>query len=290
MKCQMACVLMSCMTAAGVLQAAVVATESFDYPAGGIPLSGGFGWSQGWQVQDPGSVVVQPGLSYPGVPGFGNAMGPTAQGSFVSRALAAPVSAATHQSMVFAMLVRPTIDGSPASYVAAGHLGSGTFAMGDFADASSRGGEWALQTDGGNHYTGVQVVAGATALLVGRVDFLLGQDVMSMWVNPILDTTSPLEDALFGLTGPDVVANDTDLPQFSAVFFQNHTFSPGDIDEVVIFARPVPAGSTGVAFGLGGAIVNHRRRGRQQGSLRAEEARRLGAGLAGNTSPPPATD
>jgi hypothetical protein len=187
-------------------------------------------------------------------------MGPTIGGSFISRQLAAPITDATTQSILVAVLMEPLADGTPASFSAVGNFGgSGAFAFGDLAGNSGMAANWAIEAANGHSYSSVPVIGNVTTLLVARLDFMAGNDRMRLWVNPSFDQSLPLCDALFGIASPADVEASASVTSFAGVFFQNTNSTAARIDEINICVRPIPGPGTGMALLTAIGLVRRRR-------------------------------
>ena len=204
------------------------AYEPFDYPANAAinNQAGGKGWGGPWL--GCGSVVVAPGLTYPGLVPIptGNSLGPT-PGNACTRTLPTPVLGAQGTSVVLRALVRSDVNGTPASQATLGNLSGGTFIIGDLPQQDADAGEWGLQTTAGRFYSNVPVVANDTVYLVAQIDFDVSgsgsSDRMRLWVNP---------PAAYFTVAPQIDVTNADVGQFSGVFWQ--TQQQQRVDEISV--------------------------------------------------------
>jgi hypothetical protein len=165
---------------------AAQAYEPFSYRPG-TPISsgpnGGTGWSGGWNTGT--GAITNGGLSYPGLPVTGNALGPS--GNFTYRLLQQPI---TDCSMRLAVLIRSDTNGTPGTQATVGNFGApigSSFTIGDLPQASPQAGNWGMQiANGQNFYSNVPVVAGETTYLVAQIDFNYSgaNERFRLWVNP----------------------------------------------------------------------------------------------------------
>lgn len=203
--------------AAGLSLGAAVAqpaSESFVYPAGSqiAGQNGGTGWGGPW-TGGASTLVVSPGLTYPGMPSLGNALGRTPGGA-AFRQLAAPVVGSSGTSLVIQALIRSDAAGTLASQATLGNSSGGTFILGDLPQSDPQAANWGIQNANGRFYSNVPVAAGVTVLLVAQIDFDVSgtNDRMRLWVNPLFGQQS--------IATPDVDVTNANVGQFQGVFWQ----------------------------------------------------------------------
>lgn len=190
------------------------ASEPFSYPAGALPGNAGAGWAGPWTPNN--TKVVGPGLTFPGLPTSGNALGKT-PGSAATRLLQTPVVGAAGRSVVLQALIRSDINGTPATQATLGNSPGGpgkNLIIGDLPQPDANANKWGLQNDCGRFYSNVPVVANQTAYLVARIDFNVSgsNDRIRLWVQ----TTSAVP---YYTLAPniDVMCN---VSAFGGVFWQ----------------------------------------------------------------------
>lgn len=203
---------------------AQTAYEPFDYPAGSIiqDQAGGTGWSGGWTGS---SRVPGPGLTYPGLPTAGYALGPT-PGNASVRSLQAPIIGKAGTSLVLSALFRSDVRGTPGTQATLGNLRGGTLIIGDLAQSEPEASNWGIQTSAGAFYSHVPVVANATTYLVAQVDFDVDgtKDRVRLWVDPPADAWLAEE--------PAVDDSSAEIASFSGIFWQ--TQQAQVVDEIRI--------------------------------------------------------
>lgn len=200
--------------------AQIVATESFPYAAGGAPgnaLGLGPGWAGAWTAN--GTLVTAPGLSYPGVSSFGNAIGGT-PGSAATRLLATPVGG-SGGFVVIRVLINSPLAGTQASQATVGNtngITDGHFIFGDLPQLDVGAENWGLQTASFRCYSNKPVLAGVTTLLVARIDFdpSTANDRMRMWVDP----PTPVSLTTLMATTTDIDVTLSNVNQLSGLFWQ----------------------------------------------------------------------
>jgi hypothetical protein len=225
---------------------APVANESFCYAANSSPGKGGAGWNGGWAGID--ALVNSTGLSFSGFPKPGgscspdNSLGPA--GAASSRALSAPVSAATGTSVILRALIRSNDDGTPTSQATLGNdKGGGTLVIGDQAQSDANAGNWGIQVNGGAlYYSTVPVQKGVTTALTVEVDFQAGitpgnYDRVKFWVQ----TSGPYCDPAVSSCVPALAVDAPAMSAFSGLFWQTQK-AGALVDEISVDKiTPAPA-------------------------------------------------
>lgn len=190
----------------GPARAAPLAYEGFGGPgyAAGASLNGlagGTGWSGGWAAGNPQAFIATAGLSFGALATQAGAATATAKSSspsgdeitFEGRD-AAQLFGADGSTLYLSFLLRP-------------EAGSGFYGglnLGDlFIGKSGTTVTYGLETGAGIASSTVAAALGETVLLVVRAQFLAGDDLFDLYVNPQLGSAEPLAaDAT--LTGFDL--------------------------------------------------------------------------------------
>lgn len=171
--------------------AAVIGFEGFDYTSG-APLSGqngGSGWTGAWGAGNPLAFVATPGLSYGGLLTTGGAATATAKPvppgggdiTFEQRQLASAVGA-DGTLLYLSVLMRPET-----GFGFYGGLNLGSLFLGKSGPSTTYGLE-SLSIASSSLVANV----GETVLLVLRAQFLAGDDVFDLFVNPVVGGPEPL--------------------------------------------------------------------------------------------------
>lgn len=210
--------------------------EPFSYTPGTATssgtLNGGTGWSGAWGGGT--GVITAPGLTYPGLPVAGNALGNS--GNFTTRQLAQPINDC---SMRIAVLIKSPVAGSLGSYASIGNFGApigSAFSIGDLTQPDPQAGNWGMQAGfGQNFYSNVPVVAGATVYLVAQIDFNASgnNERMRLWVNP------PALANLATGTLPavaDIDISSINIASFNGLYYQS--FQGQSVDEIRVERIP----------------------------------------------------
>jgi chitodextrinase len=225
---------------------AILAMEPFDADLGTLHgAAGGLGWSAPWIVQNNSTTIpgfsidnVSP-LTYPGIETDGNyASGGTGYlaayrqldraSDLIAPYLNTAKSIGKHGATLwFSALMRKEKANNTSIYFGS-EWSSRRLRFGYPGTAANVDGVryWTLTLDGQNYLSDVPIVAGETALLVGKVEFGPTSTV-SMYVNPDLSQGLPEE--------PNVVAATTsDLSFKSVVFYGGNPHSESSLDEIRI--------------------------------------------------------
>jgi hypothetical protein len=227
--------------------------EGFEYTAGSSieGLSGGFGWSGGWYR--PGGLdatITSPGLSNRAFSVTGNAAGTEgnqapgpASVAFWLRDLAATVGGDGATAYV-SFLFRPD--------AGAGFYGGVNFGV--FVGLSGDQSFYGLEGDTGDiSLSNVEAEEGVPVSLVLRIDFLAGNDRISLFVNPAAGGIEP--------AFPDVVKTNVDLLVIPSIGINNFggfttdEIRIGDAFDAVTPLAAVPEPSLGVLAGAGLAML-----------------------------------
>ncbi len=228
--------LLLCVCAAGIASADTLAEyEGFNYPAGSsINLqNGGSGWSGAWQTPGGlGAIIDGSSLTSGGLAVSGGALTtagfqPPNQGSSVAtwvRALGTPLGA-DNTTEYLGFLLRPD-----AGFGFYGGLNIGNLFVGLSGNQSFYG----LEGPANNlNLSSVPVVAGQTVLFVLRLDFLPGNDRLSLYLNPTLGLPEPAV--------PEVLKTDLDLGPVGSLAINNYGgFSTDEIRIGSSFASVTP--------------------------------------------------
>lgn len=195
---------------------AIFAYEDFNYTAGASlnGQNGGAGWSGGWFT--PGGLdatVIAQSLSFGGLGVSGGAVStagfqPPNQGSSVSffeRDLDTPLGA-DGTTVYLSFLLQP--DAGSGFY---GGIGFGNVFIGRSGNQSAYGLEGPVNDI---ELSAVPVFEGQTVLLVLEAQFLAGDDVLSLFVNP---TPGPSQPAT-----PDAVKTDVDVGTVTGLVLNNY--------------------------------------------------------------------
>jgi hypothetical protein len=188
-------------------QADVIASESFDYPAGSITgAAGGTGWSLPWEGT---GTVTTPGHAYQNLAVSGNKLTTTGNNSGAFRPLSSTLGAdgTTVWISFLANLATPT--GTDA------YAGISLFNNNDeilFLGKRFNQGFWGFERTGGGTTQAVNSTeaadTGAADLLLYRIDFLPGAtDTVTMYVNPDLSNLGIPTPAVGPIAVNDVDAN-----------------------------------------------------------------------------------
>jgi hypothetical protein len=209
--------LLPCVCAAGIANADTLAEyEGFNYPAGSsINLqNGGSGWSGAWQTPGgldamiSGSSLTSGNLAVSGGALSTAGFQPANQGSSVAtwnRALGIPLGT-ENTTEYLSFLFRPD-----AGFGFYGGLNFG----GVFVGRSGNQSFYGLEGPANNvNLSNVQVVEGQTVLFVLRVDFLPGNDRLSLYLNPSSGQPEPAV--------PNVVKTDLDLGTVDSLTINNY--------------------------------------------------------------------
>lgn len=228
--------LLLCVCAAGIANADTLAEyEGFNYPAGSsINLqNGGSGWSGAWQTPGGldgiinGSSLTSGNLAVSGGALTTAGSQPPNQGASVAtwvRTLGTPLGD-DNTTDYLSFLLRPD-----AGFGFYGGLNIGNLFVGRSGNQSFYGFE-----DSANNLSlsSVPVVAGQTVLFVVRVDFLPGDDRLSLYINPTSGLPEP------GV--PDVLKTDLDLGTVGSLTINNYGgFSTDEIRIGSSFASVTP--------------------------------------------------
>jgi hypothetical protein len=253
--------LLPCVCSAGIANAdTLVAYEGFNYPAGSsINLqNGGSGWSGAWQTPGgldatiDGSSLTSGNLAVSGGALMTAGSQPPNQGSSVAtwvRDLGTPLGADNTTDYI-SFLFRPD-----AGFGFYGGLNIGNLFVGLSGNQSFYG----LEGPANNlNLSTVPVVVGQTVLFVLRVDFLPGDDRLSLYLNP----TSGLPEPAV----PDVLKTDLDLGTVGSLTINNYGgFSTDEIRIGSSFASVTPEAAApepeyGVAVVLAAVMLMSLRR------------------------------
>ena len=253
--------LVSCLLAAPA-GASLIAYEGFDYAAGASlnGLNGGSGWSNAWSAGNPLAFIATPGLDFTGLGTTGGAATATAKpnppsGSditFESRTLSSTVGA-DGTTLYLSVLLRPE-----SGFGFYGGINLGALFLGKSGTTSTYG----LENSVGTASSSVVANAGETTLLLLRAQFLAGNDVLDLFVNPVAgaplplvaDATLPLFD--LGLTDAIVVNN-------AGAWTADEIRLGTTVEDVLPAAVPEPASMSLLMSGLAAAALARRRRARK---------------------------
>jgi hypothetical protein len=239
-------------------QAAIVAEESFDYPAGPIAgAAGGSGFALPWEGQ---GTVTEPGLSYPSLSSAGNKITTLGNNAGAFRSLASTLGADGTTVWVSFLANLETAD-APNSYSGISFFNTNTEVL--FMGKRSGQGFWGFQRSGTGQGANSAEPAdmGAADLLLYKIEFMPGTtDTVTMYVNPDLSNLGEPTSA----AGPTAVNNFS----FNRVRVQSGstTAARGNFDELRIgtdmqsvLPVPEPAG-LGLAGAAAVAMLARRRR------------------------------
>lgn len=219
------------------VDAGLIAEEQFIYPENIniVGQNGGVGWTGPWAG---GSANTDsPGLAFPGLATAGNSLGYTPGGAPVRNF--GPVAPTTGTSLTLSALLISDTNPPDLSAAVIGIDGGGfgnAFTMGNHTTGS----DWTLTIGGLVYSSGIAVTEEIT-YLVGRIDFLDGNDLARLWVNP-----TPGQP----LGSPAISETVFDYSSLSRVFWQSPNAFAGDpskphVDEIRIeVSRSVPEPST----------------------------------------------
>jgi hypothetical protein len=186
---------------ASAAKAAVVAEESFDYPAGPIAgAAGGSGFALAWEGQGD---VTTPGLTYPSLSSSGNKLTTPGTNAGAFRTLASSQGADGSTVWVSFLANLATADGTN-SYSGISFFNSATEVL--FMGKRSGQGFWGFQRSGTGQGANSAEPAdtGAADLLLYKIDFMAGAtDTVTMYVNPDLTNLGGIVPA----AGPIAVNN-----------------------------------------------------------------------------------
>jgi hypothetical protein len=228
--------LLHCVCAAGIANAdALIAYEGFNYPAGSSinQQNGGSGWSGAWQTLGGQTAIIDgSSLTSGNLAVSGGALAtagfqPPNQGSSVAtwiRDLGTPLGA-DNTTDYFSFLLQPD-----AGFGFYGGLNIGNL----FVGLSGKQSFYGLEGPANNlNLSNVPVVVGQTELFVLRVDFLPGDDMLSLYLNPTPGLPEPAV--------PDVLKTDLDVGMVSSVTINNYGgFSTDEIRIGSSFASVTP--------------------------------------------------
>ena len=195
-------------------RAALLAYEGFGYAPGAAlnGQNGGTGWAGPWSAGNPLAFVTVPGLAFGNLSVSGGAATATAKpnpptgGDITFEQRQAAVSFGDNNTTLYlSFLLRPE----------AGFGFYGGFNFGDlFIGKSGPVPTYSLESGGGNIASSTTVAQeGETVLLVLRAQFLPGNDVFSLFVNPVPAAPEPLL--------ADATMINFDLPASSLVTINN---------------------------------------------------------------------
>src|SRR5688572_20450491 len=184
-------------------QAAVIAEESFDYPAGPIAgAAGGSGFALPWEGQ---GTVTEPGLTYPSLSSSGNKITTPGNNAGAFRSLASPLGVDGTTVWVSFLANLESAD-APNSYSGISFFNTNTEVL--FMGKRSGQGFWGFQRSGTGQGVNSAEPAdmGAADLLLYKIEFMPGAtDTVTMYVNPDLSNLGGLTPA----AGPLAVNNMT---------------------------------------------------------------------------------
>jgi hypothetical protein len=254
--------LLPCIYAAGIVNAGtLIEYEGFNYPAGSsINLeNGGIGWSGGWGT--PGGLdatIAASSLASGNLAVSGGALStagfqPPNQGSSVAtwtRFLGTSLGP-DNTTAYLSFLLQPD-----AGFGFYGGLNFGNVFVGVSGNQSFYGLEGPASD---LHLSDVPVVADQPVLVVLRIDFLPGNDTLSLYLNPSPGQSEPAV--------PNVMQTNLDLGTVDSLTVNNYGgFTVDEIrigssfDAVTPFASSVPEPAYGVAVGLAAVALSLRKR------------------------------
>jgi hypothetical protein len=195
------------LTLGAAAQADIIASESFDYPAGSITgAAGGTGWALPWE--GAGNVTT-PGHTYQNLAVSGNKLTTIGNNSGANRALASTLGTdgTTVWISFLANLATPT--GTDA-YAGVSLFNNANEIL--FLGKRFNQNFWGFERSGGGTAQAVNsneaADTGAADLLLYRIDFLPGAtDNVTMYVNPDLSNLGSLAPAVGPIAVNDVDAN-----------------------------------------------------------------------------------
>lgn len=247
---QLTCRLLAlCLGTCGLMPAALLQYEGFDYTAGSSinGQNGGSGWSGAWGT--PGGLdatVAGATLNFGGLPVSGGALAtagsqPPGQGSSVATWVRSTNAAigANGTTTYFSFLLRP--DTGFGFY---GGLNLGPA----FVGLSGNQAFYGLEGPGNDvSLSSVGVSAGQAVFFVLRVDFQAGNDTLSLFLNPVPGQPEP------GVAS--VVKTNLDLGTFSSLTVNNYGgFMTDEIrigtDFASVAPTAVPEPAVGAAVGV----------------------------------------
>jgi len=240
--------------------AALIAYDGFAY-APGVDLNGqngGTGWDDAWFAGNPLAFIATPGLAFGGLgttPGAATATAkPSPPGggdiTFEQRHLADSVGA-DGTTLYLSVLMRPE-----AGFGFYGGLNLGSFFIGQSGPTTTYG----LEAGADIASSSVEAAVGETVLLVLRAQFLAGNDVFDLFVNPVPGAAVPLAaDAT--VTGFDLVGTDTVTINNAGAWTIDEIRFGATFADVTPLAVPAPPVALLLAGGLiAGVLVRTRGR------------------------------
>jgi hypothetical protein len=194
----------------GVAFGTVIASDSFDYAAGGLAVNnGGTGWSGTW-TQTAGFYnpsVVSPGLTYTGVACAGNATQMTTNTTGASADRSFATIGSSNESIWISFLVQGVFPVDSGKWGGVGLLNS----SGSLVERiSGYGGTWRLyDADGGFHTSNV-ATDGTIHLITENIQFGAGSDgndVINVWFDPSTSTPGVAPSVASATTTAQVTHN-----------------------------------------------------------------------------------
>lgn len=242
------------MLAAVPAHAALIAYEGFDY-AGGTDIrgqNGGVGWTSGWGGYDPQytwpGIVTSAGLAYGGLQITGNALttattlGAGWQGSSALYWRNLPQFGQDGTTLYMSFLFRP-------------EQGFGYYGGVNLNDDSGRGifagksgapgyGNYGLEGPLNDiEPSTVAVAAGGTVFVVLKAQFLAGNDVYQLFINPVLNGVEPATASATKDDFDPMVGTGSSLYEGTTLIFNNYGYYT--IDEIRVgttYADVTPTG------------------------------------------------
>lgn len=212
-----------------------VVYEGFDYPVGSslAGQNGGSGWAGAWNTPGGADLTISTGLSFGGLATSGGSVvsapyQPPNDGSSVSYFFrnTASTYGADNTTTYFSFLLHPE-----AGFGFYGGINIGNL----FVGRSGNQADFGLEGPANDvSLSSVPVVVDTTVLLVVRVDFLAGNDHVSLYVNPTPGGPEP--------PTPDVFKTDLDVGTINSVVINNYGgWLTDDIRIGSTFASVTPA-------------------------------------------------